>query len=343
MKFPSTPCACNTAAACLLWLSLLARLALGGGGAAGTSNAAHHSRRRSLQQQLPLEEFALPGYEQLASCEPDVGVASGLLVDELFGAGSTYQSDCTCSDTSNAHALETARKQAETTLNFTIFTEAFANLQLGSEWNCQNRCATCFPCGNCGVFHGTNVTRIRGLPTTLDDLLAISSTEEGADGESSPTVPLEGSFDTELCLEYTAGDRTGDTVCWGTSLDFATVFSGQQELSELPCSLRYNGEECNSCRVVSLDASDAGCWKADCSNLGGGEAEMVDICPDVDDPQKAAGKFQPLFYLFGADDPAQFTADCSTASTTSAAATTVLSGASASCGLLVLFFIVGLL
>lgn len=271
-------------------------------------------------------------FDGFGSCEPGDRVVSGLLVEELFGDGGVYQSVCTCSDTSNAPDLEAAQRQAEATLNFTILMDAFANLDLGAEFNCQNQCATCFPGGtSCGVFRGTNVTRLQGLPTTLDDLLAISSMGADADPETNNRgLPLEGGFDTELCLEYAAGDHAGDTLCWGASLAFVPFAGGQEAESELPCFVRYNGEECQSCLLVGL--SDGGCLKADCSNLEG-ETELVDTC--ADDPQKA-GKFQPLFYF---EDPSQLTADCSTSS---AATPTSVLVASASCGLLA-FLAVGLL
>lgn len=223
---------------------------------------------RALQGQAP--EFNLAGI----TCKNDsTPLLEGSAVENLFA--DEFQPDCSCVQDSN---IDEFSNLVGENFNLDAFSQFFSVLNIELKWSCANKCWTCFPSSDCGIFRANSETDYEGIPTnfTSDDLSGLISQELGFEDF------LQGFQMQEFCLDYTAG-LTGQ-VCWGSTVDVQAV---GENTRDLPCFMTYNGVECNSCVVTS------GCWFADCANHG---VPVVNTCSGtgVD-----SGLFQVLAYYFG--------------------------------------------
>ena len=218
--------------------------------------------------------FNVPG----SSCTEDGRpLLEGSTLDTLFA--DQYHPNCTCMSVSN---VGDANNLFNDGFDLDLFSEFISNLNIDIEWTCKNKCATCFPTSDCGIFLATSKTDYNGIPTnfTTDDLLNLASMNLGFEEF------LRGSQMEEYCFEYTAGQS--GRVCYGSTVDVETIASNT---TELPCFISYDGVKCNACVLLG------NCWIADCDNHG---VPIVNTCngTGVD-----SGVFQILAYYANSTDP----------------------------------------
>jgi len=250
--------------------------------------AASASLRRALQG-------GGPDLEALADvCDEETGqvrLAENLAA--LLGSDTLFQPSCTCSQNSNVDD-DFGSSFGDVSgggFDIDLFNELISNLFIDISWSCDNQCATCH--GDvCGILSADYAVDFTGTPTnfTLEDLFSGAFAPDAGLGSF-----LQGSQTFQMCMEYVSGDLAGTTACLSNTFDLETLSSNNNATEQQPCTLSYQGQDCDSCALLAN-----GCWSADCSVHG---VPVVDSCANTG----MDGIFQVLAYYTGAVDSSTLT------------------------------------